>query len=165
MILPHLRICAFPELLIQAQISPSSRIRTNLPDASTPTNSTSQTLGMFSIFISLVIPLLSVFTVSSSALPSSRNTISSSLSSPFVFETLHTNNTSWQDLASPVSSYSPDCSISYGRYLNQASCNSALAKISQVTTPITFGERGTGTWDVVLPRRYLSGKFPIARHV
>ncbi|KAF6231089.1 hypothetical protein HO173_010789 [Letharia columbiana] len=111
---------------------------------------------MFSIFLSLVIPLLSVFTVSSNALPSSRNIISSSLSLPIVLKTLHTNNTSRQDLASPVSSYSPDCSISYGRYLNQASCNSALAKISQVTTPITFGERGTGTWDVVLPRRYLS---------
>ncbi|CAF9932602.1 hypothetical protein IMSHALPRED_008939 [Imshaugia aleurites] len=79
-----------------------------------------------------------------------------SLNQPAVLRTLNASNASLQDLTSPVSSYSPDCSILYGRYLNRASCQNALAKIPQVTTPMTFGQRGTGDWDVILPSRYLS---------
>lgn len=122
-----------------------------------PADSTYQTSVMFPHFLFIASSVLSVSTVSSSALPSSPNLISSSLNQLADFETIATNSTSLQDLASPVLSYSPSCSISYGRDLNHASCSNALAKISQVTTSMTFGERGTGTWDVTLPRRYLSG--------
>ena len=112
---------------------------------------------MFSPFLFLISSALSISTVSSSALPSPLNVISSSLNQPTVLETSNTNNQSLQDLTVSESTYSPECSISYGRNLNHASCEDALAKIPQVTTPMTFGERGTGNYDVVLPRRYLSG--------
>ncbi|KAL9128058.1 MAG: hypothetical protein Q9175_007610 [Cornicularia normoerica] len=75
--------------------------------------------------------------------------MSNSPNVPAVFEKLAMNETT-------ALSYSPDCSISYGRNLDRASCDNALAKISQVTASVTFGERGTGNWNVVLPRRYLS---------
>ena len=112
---------------------------------------------MSSIFLLLISSALSITTVSSSALPSPSNLISSSLNQPAVFETPTTNNTSLQDLGNPALSYNPDCSILYGRDLNHASCSNAVAKISQVTTTMMFGERGTGNWDIILPRRYLSG--------
>lgn len=114
---------------------------------------------MFFTIITLASSVLLVSTVSSSALPSPLNPTSNSLNQPADFGTLTTNSSSLQDLASPLLSYSPDCSIQYGRNLRYASCDNALAKISQVTTSMTFGERATGNWDVVLPQRYLSGKF------
>ena len=120
-------------------------------------DSTYQIVGMFTPFLFMASSVLSVSTVCSSALPFSLNLTSSSRNQLADFEIIATNSTSLQDLASPVLSYNPSCSISYGRNLNRASCDNALAKISQVTTPMTFGERGTGTWDVILPRRYLSG--------
>ena len=113
---------------------------------------------MFSPFLFLIGSSFSISIVSSSALPSPLNVISSSLNQPTVFETSNTNNKSLQDLTVPVSTYSPDCSVLYGGNLDLASCDNALEKISQVTTPMSFGERGMGTWNVVLPRRYLSGR-------
>lgn len=145
-----MRICAFAESLIQAQIVPYSCTRADLFNASTPNDSSFQTVGMFSAFLFLASSFLSASTVSSSAPPSSLNQMSNSPNVPAVFEKLAMNETT-------ALSYSPDCSISYGRNLDRASCDNALAKISQVTASVTFGERGTGNWNVVLPRRYLSG--------
>lgn len=103
----------------------------------------------------LAITVLSVFIGPSTPLQSSPiNLDSSSLHQKLGLEL---NSTSLQDLASPAVSYTTDCSVAYGRNLNRTSCANALSKISQVTTLMTFGERGTGTWDVILPRRYLSG--------
>ena len=103
-------------------------------------------------FLCQAVLVLSVFTVFSSALPPNLN-----LNLLANFGTPATNDTSEQDLTNPILSYSADCSSLYGRNLNGASCSNALAKISEVTAPETFGQRGTGDWDVVLPRRYLSG--------
>ena len=144
-----LRICAFVGL-IQAQMNSYSY-------ACTPTNPMLQIVSMFFPFPFLLSSFLSVKTVSSIALRSSLNPIPSSPNQPAVLETLNASNASLQGLTNPVSSYSPDCSILYGRNLNLASCQNALAKISRITTPMTFGQRGTGDWDVILPRRYLSG--------
>ena len=115
---------------------------------------------MFLAFIqgSLV---LSVFTVSSGALPSPLELISSPLKVPASLETRATNTTSEQGLEVPILSYSPDCNPSYGRELKRTSCDNALTKISKVTTTMTFGQRGTGNYDVVLPRRYLSGTLSV----
>lgn len=115
-------------------------------------------LRMFSHLIFLASSALSVLTSPSTALPSPLNLDSNSLLHQQAgLDTRTTNTTSLQDLASPVVSYTPECGIAYGRNLNHTSCEDALSKITQVTTPMTFGERGTGSWDVVLPRRYLSG--------
>lgn len=157
MILPHLRICAFAECFVQAQLLPDSGTRTHHSNHFAPANTPIfQTRGMFSLFL-LVSSVISVPIVSSSALPSNSELGSSSLNQPAVPEPLGTNSTALQDLESPKLSYNPVCSIVYGRSLSQSSCNNALAKISHVTTPMTFGQRGTGNWDVVLPRRFLSG--------
>ena len=108
----------------------------------------------------LATSLLSLFTNSSTALPPPSILNSGSLLHQPGLDALTTaNTTSLQDLASPAVSYTPECGIAYGRNLIRSSCEDALAKITQVTTPMTFGERGTGGWDVVLPRRYLSGRF------
>ena len=116
---------------------------------------------MHSINLALANSVLLLSTVSSSALPSPLNSTSNSLSQPADFGTLTTNNSHLQDLASPVLSSSPDCNIDYGRNLRYASCDNALAKISRATTLVTFGERDMGNWNVVLPRRYLSGKLSL----
>lgn len=49
------------------------------------------------------------------------------------------------------------CAPSLGHNLNILSCNNAFAKISRNTAPRTFGFRGTGNWDVLVPYRFLSG--------
>lgn len=136
---------------------PYSRTRSHFPHASTLSDSAFQTVGMFLLFLIQGSLVLSVFTVSSSALPSPLELISSPLKLPASLKTRATNTTSEQDLEVPISSYNPHCNLSYGRNLNPTSCDNALAKISEVTTPMTFGQRGTGSCDVVLPRRYLSG--------
>ena len=105
-----------------------------------------------------------VSTVASTALPSLPNLISGSSNVPATSHPLNAINTSQQDLGSSALSYNPECSSLYGSDLNYASCQNALAKISRATLPLTFGQRGTGNWDVVLPRRYLSGMlFPNCR--
>ena len=109
---------------------------------------------MFSSFLLLASSVLLVSTVTASALPSPPNLI---LSSSNVPATVIAINTSQQVLESSASSYSTECSAAYGCILNYASCQDALTKISRATLPLTFGQRGTGNWDVVLPRRYLSG--------
>ena len=109
---------------------------------------------MFLLFLIRGSLVLSVFTTSSSALPSPLKLISSPLNLPASLRTRALNTTSVQDLEVLVS---PHCNPSYGRNLNSTSCDNALAKISEVTTPLTFGQRDTGDYDVVLPRRYLSG--------
>ena len=112
---------------------------------------------MFLLFLIRGSLVLSVFTVSSSALPSPLKWISSPLKVPAGLKTRGLNTTSVQHLEVPILSYSPHCDPSYGRQLNPTSCDNALAKISEDTTTLTFGQRGTGNYDVVLPRRYLSG--------
>ena len=102
--------------------------------------------------------VLSLFTVLSSAL-TSPSSISSSSNTLGVVDTGSTNITSLQDLSSPILSYAPDCNYIYGHNLNPLSCNNALAKVSRGTTPMAFGQRKTGPWDVLLPRRYLSGTY------
>ena len=101
--------------------------------------------------------VLSLFTVLSSALPPPSSAVSSSSNKVGLIDTGSTNGTSLHDLSSPILSYSPDCNIMYGHNLNPFSCNNALAKVSRGTTPMVFGQRKTGPWDVLLPRRYLSG--------
>jgi len=44
----------------------------------------------------------------------------------------------------------------YGKNLKVASCLQALSKMPQSTSAFTFGERGYGNWDAVLPYRVLS---------
>ena len=44
----------------------------------------------------------------------------------------------------------------YGKNLNVASCVNALAKLPESDRIMTFGERGTGSWDGNLPYRILS---------
>ena len=112
---------------------------------------------MFSSFGLVTSLALLVSTVASSALPSPPNLISGSSNVPATFHDLAAINTSQQDLQSPALSYRPECSDAYGSILNYASCQNVLEKISSATLPLTFGQRGTGNWDVVLPRRYLSG--------
>ena len=103
--------------------------------------------------------VVSLFTVLSSALPPPSSSISSSANKLGVIDTGSTNLTSLQDLSSPILSYTPECSYIYGQSLNPHSCYNALAKVSRVTTPMAFGQRRTGPWDVLLPRRYLSGMY------
>ena len=132
--------------------------RSDLSDAHAPIDSIVRTIGMFSSSLVLASWVLSLSTVSSSALPSPLDLISTSPNKPAAFGTLAANSRDLQALASPALSYSPECERHYGSDLNRDSCNNALAKISRVTTPMTFGERNTGSWDVILPRRYISGK-------
>ena len=134
---------------------PYSRTRSHFPHYSL-IDSAFQTVGMFLLLIrgSLV---LSVFTASSSALPYPPKLTSSPLNLPASLKTRALNTTSVHDLEISILSYSPSCDPSYGRNLNPTSCDNALAKISEVTTPLTFGQRDMGNYDVVLPRRYLSG--------
>ena len=103
--------------------------------------------------------VLALFTVLSSALPPPTSSSSSSSNKLSVIDTGSTNLTSLQDLSSPILSYYPECSYTYGHNLNPSSCYNALAKVSQGTTPMVFGQRRTGSWDVLLPRRYLSGMY------
>ncbi|KAM0799912.1 hypothetical protein BDR22DRAFT_853453 [Usnea florida] len=105
-------------------------------------------------FITSLVFLVSI--VASSALPSLPTLISDSLNVPATSHPPAAINTSQQDLNISASSYDPECSTLYGTILNYASCQDALAKISRATLPLTFGQRGTGNWDVLLPRRYLS---------
>ena len=102
----------------------------------------------------LVSFVLSVSIISSNALPSPPNAVSGS---PNKLTALSTDGIKLQDLASPLLSYNPDCSVSFGHSPNHDSCINALTKITEGTTPMTYGERNTGSWDVILPRRYLSG--------
>ena len=120
-------------------------------------NSAFQTVGMLFLFLIRGSLVLSVFTVFSSALPSPLKWISSPLKSSASLKTRALNTTSVQHLEFPTLSYSPYCNPSYGRNLNPNSCDNALEKISEVPTPLTFGQRAMGSYDVVLPRRYLSG--------
>ena len=103
--------------------------------------------------------VVSLFTVLSNALPPPSSSSSSSANTLGVIDTGSTNLTSLQDLSSPILSYFPECSYAYGHGLNLRSCYNALAKISRGTTPMVFGQRKTGPWDVLLPRRYLSGTY------
>ena len=139
---------------------PISRTGSHFPHSFTMIDLASQIVRMFLAFIQVSL-VLSVFTVSSGALPSPLELIFSPLEVPASLETRATNTTSEQDLEVPILSYSPSCNPSYGRELNRTSCDNALTKISKVTTPMTFGQRGTGSYDVVLPRRYLSGTLSV----
>ena len=103
--------------------------------------------------------VLSLFSVLSSALPPPTSPNSSSSNELSVIDTGSTNGTNLHDLSSPILSYSPECNYIYGQNLNPSSCNNALAKVSRGTTPMVFGQRKTGPWDVLLPRRYLSGTY------
>ena len=47
---------------------------------------------------------------------------------------------------------------SYKRDLRTASCLDALLTIPNDPTPITFGTRGSGVFDVPLPHRWISGE-------
>ena len=49
------------------------------------------------------------------------------------------------------------CDPNLGSDLDEESCDNAIGKIERATGPVTFGERGTGNWDIVLPYRFLSG--------
>ncbi|KAM0797557.1 hypothetical protein BDR22DRAFT_892189 [Usnea florida] len=111
---------------------------------------------MFILFLIQGSLVLLVFSASSRALPSPLELISSPLKLPASLKTRALNTTSVQDIEVPILSYRAYCNPSYGRNLNPTSCDNALAKISEVTTPLTFGQRGTGNYDVVLPHRYLS---------
>lgn len=51
------------------------------------------------------------------------------------------------------------CNANLGNNLNAVSCRNALTKIPRLSVLVTFGERGPRSWDVVLPSRYLSGKY------
>ena len=126
-------------------------------------DSTISCSAMFSSSCLITSLVLLVSTVASSALPSLPNLISGSSNVPATSHPLAAINTSQQDLKSSALSYNPECSSLYG-FLNFASCQNALAKISRATLPLTFGQRGTGNWDVVLPRRYLSGMLFPNRH-
>ncbi|KAM0797607.1 hypothetical protein BDR22DRAFT_975124 [Usnea florida] len=48
------------------------------------------------------------------------------------------------------------CDPNLGVDLDKESCDNAIRKIERATGPVTFGERGTGNWDIVLPYRFLS---------
>ena len=133
---------------------PDSRTRSHFSHTCTLTDSAFQTVGMFLLLLIRGSLVFSVFTASSSALPSPLKLISSPLNLPASLRTRALNTTSVQDLEVPISPY---CNPTYGRNLNPTSCDNALAKISEVTTPLTFGQRDMGNYDVVLPRRYLSG--------
>lgn len=97
---------------------------------------------------------LSLFVVFSSALASPHNLLSSSLNKPAVTEKWATDQISPLDIAT---TYYPECSAYYGRRLIRKSCDNAKMKIPQNSQYMSFGQRGTGPWDVILPRRYLSG--------
>ena len=151
MFLPHLRFSAFINSSFKRRCFREKRAAfSNIyyKDSNTPFS------PMFSSFFLLPSSVLLVSTVTASALPSPPNLI---LSSSNVPATVIAINTSQQVLESSASSYSTECSVSYGSFLNYASCQDALTKISRATLPLTFGQRGTRNWDVVLPRRYLSG--------
>ena len=106
---------------------------------------------MYSLALFLASSQLSLSTVYSSTLPSP---VSSSLN----LQARITNDSSTQNLTAPPPVFAPHCSIYLGQSLNYESCSDALAKISRGTTPMVFGQRNTGVWDVILPRRYLSGR-------
>lgn len=96
----------------------------------------------------------SFFIMFSNALASPLDLISSSLNTAAVTEKRTTNEISLPDI---TTIYNPDCSNYYGRHLNRKSCDEAILKISRNSQYMSFGQRGTGPWDVKLPRRYLSG--------
>lgn len=127
-------------------------------NASAHTDSMQRTGRMISTLF-LANWVLSLFTVLSSALPPPSTSISDSSNKLGVIDTGATNRTSLQDLSTPILSYVPDCNYIYGYNLDPYSCNNALGKISRGTTPMAFGQRKTGPWDVLLPRRYLSGTY------
>ena len=114
---------------------------------------------MPALLLSLVSCILLLSPVSPSALPSPLNLVSNPPDKTADSGSRTTNGTNWPDLAGPELSSEPECSVLLGRDLNYDSCDNARDKISQATAPMTFGERGTGSWDVVLPRRYISGTF------
>ena len=131
--------------------------RSHFPHSFTLIDSAFQIVGMFLLILIRGGLVLSVFTASSSALPSPLSLISSPMKLPASLKTRALNTASEQDLEVPISSYNPNCNPLYGRNLNPNSCDNALGKISEIPTPLTFGQRGMGNYDVVLPRRYLSG--------
>ena len=55
------------------------------------------------------------------------------------------------------------CDPEYGRNLDAESCQQAYLRMDYSTGPVTLGERGTGSWDVVLPYRFLSGESCLKR--
>ena len=57
------------------------------------------------------------------------------------------------------------CASKYGRNLDVDSCIEAYRQIGvgASSAPVTLGERGTGTWDVILPYRFLSGTSSLER--
>ena len=118
---------------------------------------TCQVARMSSLSRFLVSFVLSVSMIPSSALPSPPNAVSGSPNELTALEPQTTDGINLQDLASPLLSYNPYCSVSFGYSPNHDSCINALSKITEGTTPMTFGERNTGSFDVILPRRYLSG--------
>ena len=158
--LRYLRIDAFADSPMQAQnINVLTYERESIFDnASAHTGSMLLTGRMIStLFLSWWV--LSLFTISSSALPPPSSSISTSSKKLGVIDTASTNITGLQELSSPTLSYTPDCNYIYGQNLNPRSCYNALAKITRSMTPLAFGQRKTGPWDVILPRRYLSGMY------
>ena len=61
------------------------------------------------------------------------------------------------DLVALNASTSVKCESDWGRDLNIESCKNALEKIPRDSARLSFGYRGTGDPDVLLPARYLSG--------
>lgn len=77
----------------------------------------------------------------------------------------HTNSTS--NLTHPVSVQNTPVSAphivhcdgdTYQRGLSVPSCEDAIGRIPDDTEELTFGDRGEGVSDVLLPLRYISGK-------
>lgn len=83
------------------------------------------------------------------------------------------DNVAWPDIAAPPSLTLPLLNASlahprlgapsvrcngkaYGKNLKILSCLEALSKMPKITKTMTFGERGRGDWDGVLPYRILS---------
>ena len=130
---PHSRILIFTTLLLKMKPSFHSQQR------------------MYSLSPFLANSLLSLSAVYSSALPSP---VPRSLD----LQIRVTDNISPQELTAPTLNDGPECGTSYGQNLDVRSCEHALTKIPMDMTPMTFGDRDTGTWDVILPHRYLSCK-------
>ena len=104
---------------------------------------------MYSLSLFLASSLLSLSTVHSNALPSP---VFGSLD----LQTRVTDDISPQELTTPSLNGGPECSFNLGRDLNYRSCEHVLTNIPRDLTPMTFGDRNTGNWDVILPHRYLS---------
>ena len=84
------------------------------------------------------------------------NDISQSENSTYIF-TFNKSSVSRPDLPPPPSGWQYICSERLGTGMNPSSCLDAWTLIPPIERPISFGPRtATNTYDVGLPRRYLS---------